>query len=62
MTLEEKVIELEATIADLRERLEKAETIASIKRGLADADAGRVIPAREWAEKVRKKHNLPRSS
>ena len=38
---------------------EREETLAAIRRGLADVDAGRVRPAREALAELRSKHNLP---
>ena len=40
------------------ERLERAETIASIRRGMKDAEAGRMIPLDDAAAKLRAKHGL----
>ena len=34
-------------------------TLAAIRRGLADVEAGRVRPAREAVAELRGKHNLP---
>jgi predicted transcriptional regulator len=38
---------------------EREETLRSIRRGFADVEAGRVRPAREALEELRRKHNLP---
>jgi predicted transcriptional regulator len=38
---------------------EREETLEAIRRGFADIEAGRVRPAREALEELRKKHNLP---
>jgi predicted transcriptional regulator len=40
--------------------LENDRIAARIRQGLADADAGRVTPAREALEQLRQKHNIPR--
>jgi len=40
------------------ERLERAETLASIRRGMNDADEGRMIPLAAAAKKLRAKHGL----
>ena len=40
------------------ERLERAETIAAIRRGMSDADEGRMIPLEDAASKLRAKHGL----
>ena len=37
---------------------EREETLAAIRRGLADVEAGRVMPAREAVAELRRKHNL----
>ena len=39
--------------------LERAETLEAIRRGLADVEVGRVMPAREAVAELRRKHNLP---
>lgn len=41
---------------------EREETLAAIRRGLADIEAGRVVPAREAVAELRRKHNLPELS
>jgi hypothetical protein len=41
---------------------ERTETLEAIRRGLADVEAGRVIPAREALAELRRKHNLPELS
>ena len=38
---------------------ERGETLEAIRRGFADIEAGRVRPAREALEELRRKHNLP---
>jgi hypothetical protein len=38
---------------------ERAETLAAIREGLADVEAGRVRPAREAIAELRRKYNLP---
>jgi predicted transcriptional regulator len=38
---------------------EREDTIAAIRRGLADVASGRVRPAREAIAEIRRKHNLP---
>ena len=40
------------------ERLERAETVAAIRRGMNDAEAGRMIPLKDAAAKLRAKHGL----
>jgi hypothetical protein len=41
---------------------EREETLESIRRGLADVEAGRVMPAREAIAEIRRRHNLPELS
>ncbi len=38
---------------------EREETLEAIRRGFADIEAGRVRPAREALEEIRRKHHLP---
>jgi hypothetical protein len=38
---------------------EREETVEAIRRGFADLEAGRVMPAREAVAELRRKHNLP---
>jgi predicted transcriptional regulator len=38
---------------------EREETLEAIRRGFADIEAGRVRPAREALEELRRKHKLP---
>lgn len=38
---------------------EREDTLAAIRRGLADIEAGRVMPARKAVAELRRKHNLP---
>jgi hypothetical protein len=38
---------------------EREEGLEALRRGLADADAGRVVPAREAIAELRRKYNLP---
>jgi hypothetical protein len=38
---------------------ERRESLEAIRRGLADVEAGRVMPAREAVAELRRKHHLP---
>jgi predicted transcriptional regulator len=38
---------------------DKQESLEAIAEGLADVEAGRVVPAREAVAELRRKHNLP---
>ena len=40
------------------ERLERAETLAAIRRGMNDADEGRMMPLADAVTKLREKHGL----
>ncbi len=42
----------------LLERLERAETVAAIRRGMQDGEEGRTITLEEAAAKLRSKHGL----
>jgi hypothetical protein len=57
--IETRLRALELEVARLRERLEYTETLEGIRRGLEDVAAGRVRPAREVFEDLRKKHGIP---
>ena len=57
--MQERIIKLETRMEMLERELDHAQAVAGIKRGLAQADAGVGIPARQWAEEVRAKHKLP---
>ncbi len=41
---------------------EREETLCAIRRGFADVDEGRVIPARDAVAELRRKYNLPELS
>jgi len=56
--LESRLAALEQKVAELQEQLEHSQMIAGIKRGLDAADAGRMAPAREVLEKLRRKHHI----
>ena len=56
LTLDEAIGLWEAENASHEER---EETLVAIRTGLADADAGRVRPAREALAELRRKYNLP---
>jgi predicted transcriptional regulator len=58
--LQSRVSALEDEIASLKEKLEYAQTIAGINRGLDEADRGLGIPLREADQQLRAKYNIPR--
>ncbi len=57
--LESRVAALESQVAELSDRLEQAQTIAAVQRGLEQLARGQGIPAREAVETLRKKYNIP---
>jgi hypothetical protein len=57
--MQDRIIKLETRVETLERELDHAQAVAGIKRGLAQADAGMGISARQWADKVRAKHKLP---
>jgi prevent-host-death family protein len=42
------------------DRLERAETVAAIRRGMEQAEGGEAIPLEEAEERLRKKHGFSR--
>jgi len=56
--LESRVLTLEQKVAELQEQLDRTNMLAGIKRGLEAADAGRMAPAGDVLEKLRKKHTI----
>ena len=58
----ELVVLAAGAFQELAAKVERAEAIEGIRRGLADADAGRVRPVREAVEAIRKKRRIPRAS
>jgi hypothetical protein len=59
-TLETRVKALESDVAFLKEQLETAQALAGIQRGLDAVAAGRMKPARQVLESLRKKHKIAR--
>jgi PHD/YefM family antitoxin component YafN of YafNO toxin-antitoxin module len=58
-----ELVVLSATaFQELTDKIDEAEAVAGIKRGLAEAKAGKGRPAREAVDAIRKKHRIPRSS
>jgi predicted transcriptional regulator len=53
-------VSLERLLAIWRARQEREEVNAAIRRGLADVEAGRVIPADQFLADFDKKHGLSR--
>ena len=46
-------------LAELAAKADREETVAAIRAGLADADAGRVKPARRALKALAKKYGIP---
>jgi prevent-host-death family protein len=54
----ELVVQDAASYQKLLDRLDEIEALEGIRRGLADVEAGRVTPLKEFEHKFRKKRNL----
>lgn len=59
--LESRLTSVERELAQLKEKLERAETRAGIARGLQEAALGLGRTARDVVAELRTKHNLGRS-
>ena len=59
--LESRLAVLEADVALLRQRLEQAEAVAGIKRGLDELNRGLGRPAKDVVKELRAKYRLPRA-
>lgn len=57
--IESRLATLEADVAFLRQRLEHAEAVAGIKRGLDELNRGLGRPAKDVVQELRAKHHLP---
>lgn len=58
----ELVVQDALSYQKLLDRLEELESVAAVRRGLADVEAGRVTPLRQVEEEFRKKRGLPSHS
>jgi len=58
----ELVVQDAASYQSLMDRLDRAETIASIREGLESAERGKGRPAEEVLEELRRKHKIPRGA
>ena len=56
----EIVVQDAASYQRLLDRMEEIETLAGIKRGLADVKAGRVTPLEKFEKEFRRKHGIQR--
>jgi PHD/YefM family antitoxin component YafN of YafNO toxin-antitoxin module len=54
----ELVVQDAASYQELLDRLDTAEAVAAIRRGLKDADEGRGVPLKTAAARLRAKHGL----
>ena len=54
----ELVVQDAGSYQEMLDRLENAETMAALRRGLKDAEAGRMIPLDEAVKKLRAKHGF----
>ena len=58
----ELVVQDAASYQKLLDRMDELEALEGIKRGLADVDAGRTTPLREFGQEFRTKRGLPSRS
>jgi prevent-host-death family protein len=56
----ELVVQDARSYQELLDRLERAETIAAIRQGVAQVDRGEGIPLEEAEQRLRKKHGFSR--
>jgi hypothetical protein len=50
---------LEAEVAELKERIERAEVLAAVKEGVEQVARGEVITLQDFDAKMRAKYNIP---
>src|SRR5579862_2330716 len=58
----ELVVLAAETFQNLADKVERAEAIEGIRRGLEEAKQGKGRPVREALEAIRKKHRIPKAS
>lgn len=58
--MQERIALLESEIVVLCEKLERAEEIAGIKRGIDETNRGEFIPLRQFDEEMRAKYKIPK--
>ncbi len=56
----EMVVQDAASYQALIDRIDELEALEGVKRGLADAKAGRVTPLEKFEKAFRRKHGIPR--
>lgn len=54
----ELVVQDAASYQEIVDRLERAETVAALQRGIADVAEGRIMPLQEAVERIRQGHGL----
>jgi len=57
----ELVVQDAASYQKLLDALDQAQAVEGIRRGLADVAAGRVKPAKQVFDNLRRKYNIPRA-
>ena len=60
-TLVDRVAALEADMRLLKDEFGRMQVREGIRRGLEQAAQGKVVPAREFLEAMRKKYKIPRA-
>jgi PHD/YefM family antitoxin component YafN of YafNO toxin-antitoxin module len=55
----ELIVQEAGSYQRLLDRVDELEALDGIKRGLADVEAGRVKPLKEFEKEFRKRHGLP---
>jgi prevent-host-death family protein len=55
----ELIVQDAASYQKLLRRVDELEALEGIGRGVADVEAGRVIPLQQFERKFRRKHDLP---
>ncbi len=58
--LQTRLAALEAEVSTLKERVEYAEALAGIRRGLAEADRGLGAPLKQVDDRLRAKYGIKR--
>ncbi len=58
--LQTRLAALEAEVSTLKERVEYAEALAGVKRGLAEADRGLGSPLKQVDDRMRAKYGISR--
>ena len=56
---ESRLLALETEVADLKERLERSEIDAAVRRGEEEIARGQTMPVRQAMESLRLKYGIP---